>query len=175
VVRDLHRLVARAELRAPFVLVGASFGGLTAQLYADRFPRQVAGLVLVDALHPDLDRRIEALLTPRQIVERRRALSNNLEGLPFPELLRSDLEARAAWRRLAMPVAVIRHGLPFSAAVGFPSAAVERLWTGLQRSLAAHGTPSRIWVARDSHHRIAESEPAIVGHSVEWVLREARR
>jgi hypothetical protein len=72
-----------------------------------------------------------------------------------------------------MPVAVIRHGLPFFAAGGFPSVAVEQLWAELQRSLAALGTPSRTWIARRSHHRIAESQPAVVAEAVAWVMRRA--
>ncbi len=47
-VDDLHRLVVRAGLRTPLILVGHSNGGIYAALYAKRFPRDVAGMVLVD-------------------------------------------------------------------------------------------------------------------------------
>ncbi len=40
-------------LREPYVLVGHSFGGLYMQLFARRYPEEVAGLVLVDATHPN--------------------------------------------------------------------------------------------------------------------------
>jgi pimeloyl-ACP methyl ester carboxylesterase len=62
-------------VKPPYVLVGASFGGLNAQLFASEHPREVAGVVLVDGLHPDLDRRIEAILGPRASAERRAALA----------------------------------------------------------------------------------------------------
>lgn len=48
IVDDLHSLLPRAGVADPVVLVGASIGGLYATLYADRYPSQVAGLVLVD-------------------------------------------------------------------------------------------------------------------------------
>jgi pimeloyl-ACP methyl ester carboxylesterase len=56
---DLHaQLGALAAERAagmtpPYVLVGHSYGGLAARLYAARFPDDLAGLVLVDAAHED--------------------------------------------------------------------------------------------------------------------------
>jgi alpha/beta hydrolase fold/WD40-like Beta Propeller Repeat len=79
-VGDLHTLLHAADVPAPYVLVGASLGDLNAQLFASRYPQEVAGLVLVDALHPDLDRRIEQLLSPAQVRQRRADLARNPEG-----------------------------------------------------------------------------------------------
>jgi pimeloyl-ACP methyl ester carboxylesterase len=47
-VRDLHALVARAGIVPPYVLVAHSLAGLYAPLYADRYPQEVVGMVLVD-------------------------------------------------------------------------------------------------------------------------------
>ncbi len=52
--RDLHALLAAAREPAPYVLVGHSYGGLIAKLYARTYPREAAGLVLVDALSEGL-------------------------------------------------------------------------------------------------------------------------
>lgn len=48
-VADLRRLAAAAKLPGPYVLVGASYGGLLAAMYARAYPDDTAGLVLVDA------------------------------------------------------------------------------------------------------------------------------
>jgi pimeloyl-ACP methyl ester carboxylesterase len=50
IVDDLHRLADAAQIPQPFILVGHSFGGMLAPVYAARFPNDVAGLVLVDPL-----------------------------------------------------------------------------------------------------------------------------
>ncbi|HEX5868258.1 MAG TPA: alpha/beta hydrolase [Beijerinckiaceae bacterium] len=50
---DLERLLKRAAGRGPYVLVGHSYGGFESLLFADRHPRSVAGMVLVDSTVPD--------------------------------------------------------------------------------------------------------------------------
>lgn len=56
--REARALFAAAELRPPFVLVGHSFGGLVALQTAILAPVEVAGVVLVDSVHPDIKARI---------------------------------------------------------------------------------------------------------------------
>jgi len=55
---ELHALLAKAEIDGPYVLVGQSFGGLYVRMYADLYPKEVAGVVLVDASHPDMWSRL---------------------------------------------------------------------------------------------------------------------
>lgn len=47
---ELHTLLTRAGIAPPYVLVGHSFGGLMAPNFAARYPDEVAGLVLIDAV-----------------------------------------------------------------------------------------------------------------------------
>jgi pimeloyl-ACP methyl ester carboxylesterase len=59
---DLDALLTASGEAAPFVLVGHSYGGPIIRLFASDHPRQVGGLVLVDALSED----VFAGLTPEQ-------------------------------------------------------------------------------------------------------------
>ncbi len=51
--RDLHALLLAAGERAPFVMVGHSLGGPYIMNFTRLYPQDVAGLVFVDASHPD--------------------------------------------------------------------------------------------------------------------------
>lgn len=53
IVSELHSLLELGGIKPPFLLVGHSFGGLNMRLYASTYVGEVAGLVLVDASHPD--------------------------------------------------------------------------------------------------------------------------
>ncbi len=45
---DLHTLLERAAISGPFVLVGHSSGGAYVRVFADEYPDEVAGMVLLD-------------------------------------------------------------------------------------------------------------------------------
>lgn len=57
ITADLERLVAASGERGPFVLVGHSMAGLYVRQFALRHPEQVVGLVLVDAVTPEMIRQ----------------------------------------------------------------------------------------------------------------------
>jgi pimeloyl-ACP methyl ester carboxylesterase len=47
-IDDLHHLLRKAGIRPPYVLVGASLGGIYTRAYQRRYPEEVVGLVLDD-------------------------------------------------------------------------------------------------------------------------------
>ena len=59
VVDDLHKLLAGAGVKPPYILVGNSLGGANVQVYAYRYPQEVKGLVLVEPEHEDETNRLD--------------------------------------------------------------------------------------------------------------------
>ncbi len=57
--KELHRLLERAGIRGPTILVGHSLGGLVTRLYQHDYPQEVVGMVLVDAGHESEMRQAE--------------------------------------------------------------------------------------------------------------------
>ena len=58
VAQELHALLQAADIAPPYVLVGHSMGGFDVRLYASLYRDQVAGMLLVDASHPDQENRL---------------------------------------------------------------------------------------------------------------------
>ncbi|PYX90575.1 MAG: hypothetical protein DMG68_01370 [Acidobacteria bacterium] len=50
---ELHELLKKAGEKPPFILVGHSMGGFDALMYRHRYSKEVSGIVLLDATHPD--------------------------------------------------------------------------------------------------------------------------
>jgi pimeloyl-ACP methyl ester carboxylesterase len=107
-VKELHRLLAAAGVPGPYVLVGHSFGGLLVRLYAARYPKEVAGLVLVDSAHEQQYRR-----APREI----RELLPQLEEQARQQF--EALKALIASGSLDPGMLPVPPGLPASAAETF--------------------------------------------------------
>ena len=55
IAEELHAALHRAGIAGPYLLVGHAFGGDNVRVFADRYLREVAGLVLVDADPNDLE------------------------------------------------------------------------------------------------------------------------
>jgi pimeloyl-ACP methyl ester carboxylesterase len=53
IAMELRDTLRAAAIEPPYVLAGHSFGGLPVRAFADLYPELTAGLVLVDASHPD--------------------------------------------------------------------------------------------------------------------------
>jgi pimeloyl-ACP methyl ester carboxylesterase len=58
---DLAALTKAASLQPPYVLVGASLGGMIVRLYADTHLRDVGGMVLLDPEPAHEEKRLEAV------------------------------------------------------------------------------------------------------------------
>lgn len=53
IARELHELLQASGQHPPYVLVGHSLGGLYQYAFAQLYPQEVQGLLLLDATHPD--------------------------------------------------------------------------------------------------------------------------
>lgn len=64
IARDLDEGLRAAKIAPPFVVVGHSAGGLYVRIFADRRPRDVVGMVLVDPSVEYQDKRLSAMFGP---------------------------------------------------------------------------------------------------------------
>jgi pimeloyl-ACP methyl ester carboxylesterase len=182
-VADLHALLRVARVPGPYVLAGHSNGGLFTQLYASTHPRQVAGLVLIDAVHPAYHQRRLAMLKPLLPPEVWQALRREAMT-PQPRLLdpervdiwTSERQTRVALRRSPlrpMPLVAVARGRPEDPGAAFVEQD-ERLWRQLQRELAHLVPGGRLVIATDSGHDIQHQQPELVLDAIGDVVRAVR-
>ncbi len=182
-VRDLHALLAAAHVPGPYVLAGHSNGGLFSLLYASRYPEQVAGMVLIDGVHPDYHRRsieVAKQFVPRELWDQVVASACGIPPVQLDaelmDICRAEAQTGAALavhplRR--MPLAVITHGGEHFPP-GSQDAAQERLWQQLQDELAAMQPGSSHVIATGSGHDIQHEQPELVLAQVRRVVAAVR-
>ena len=150
----------------PCVLAGHSLGGVLVQLLAFRRPDLVAGLVLVDPGHEEME---SLLPLPIQLGWRimRTVFPDELHD-DAPVTLAAVRQMRAAARPFPdVPVVVL------SAARGFPRRFRAR-WTRLQAGLAAAAPQGRHVVVDGTGHHIPMDRPDVVAGAILAVAAQAR-
>src|SRR5438874_13789542 len=118
-VSDLHALLQTAHIRGPYVFAAHSFGGILARLYASTYPKEAAGLVLVDAM----SEKVRSGLTPEQwkfyvnfgFTKPTPGLEKykEIETLDVNASLDQVEKAAAEQPFRAMPLVVLTQGQPF--------------------------------------------------------------
>jgi pimeloyl-ACP methyl ester carboxylesterase len=158
VATSLHLLLMKAGLRPPFILVGYSLGGLYVQMFARRYPREIAGIVLLDASSPD---------APAELKTRARLEPGSAAYLEEAGVATSNDQVRHAGPFPAVPLTVVAatdHG-PF-----FRS--WEPVLMQLQKGLAELSPKGRLIVAQGSSHYIQTDRPALVVLVIRSLVRE---
>jgi pimeloyl-ACP methyl ester carboxylesterase len=174
---DLRRLLARARVKPPYVLVGHSYGGVLARMFARRYPSETAGLVLIDTMGRDGRRRQLAVWPRSQGRESRRLLATTvLEGV---DLAVGEAIASRVKSLHGIPLAVVTAGheavLPRRPARLHRT--LIRLWMAMQDELAGLSPNSVHVVALASDHDVLSpraGQPAVIVRAVRAVVRAAR-
>jgi pimeloyl-ACP methyl ester carboxylesterase len=76
---ELHTGLLNAKINGPYVLVGQSLGGLIVRTYASQYPKEVAGIVLVDSSHEDMLISLTDRTSRQENIVRFRELSRGRE------------------------------------------------------------------------------------------------
>ena len=190
-VADLHALLSAAGETGPYVLVGHSYGGLVVKLYARSYPKDVAGLVLVDALSEGLQ---DAETSEQWPIQRKLMEGNVKESLAlYPALERIDPDrsfdqVRAAPRLRSIPLVILSADRPWGPQVpsmieagilpkdvpadfGYVTDAAQKK---AQEQLAKLVPNAKHIVKTNSGHEIHKQQPQLVIDTIREVVDVVR-
>ncbi|SFR73509.1 Pimeloyl-ACP methyl ester carboxylesterase [Agromyces sp. CF514] len=168
-VEDLDALLTAADETGPYVLVGASWGGLIVQLFARTHPESTEGLVLVDSASTHLEQSLTA--------EQWRAWMGAIEGArsgdaESPAYVPTLTEFDSADAPPAVPTVVLSSDRPWDLQVT-PGESTWPAWLAAQSELAESLHATHV-SDTDSGHGIQVEQPALVTAAVEDVVDEVR-
>jgi len=164
----LHQLVAKGAIPGPIVIVAHSYGGLIALIEAVEHPDDVAGMVLIDASHPEQHRRWDAIMTPEQQQKLREGLGN----FPYVDFVTSLDQAAGEFGPLpSIPLTVLTatHPPEGDACGGLPCVEMQRIWLELQDEYAAL-LPDARHVEAATGHYVQDEDPDLVVREIRSLL-----
>ncbi len=171
---DLHSLLPGAGIAGPVVLVGHSYGGLIVQLYASQHPANVAGVILVDSLHPDNLVKVGEILGGQTMASLMQALQRNSEGV---DVAVSLAQVRVAGNLSDIPLTVITAGRSeLSQTVDQDlSEQFTGSWLESQRDLVRLSSAGVHVIAEESGHCIQCDQPVLVADVIRRMVEAVRR
>lgn len=181
-IADLSRLLDAAGIRPPYVLVGHSYGGLLVRLFAHANPFDTAGIVLVDSMGRNQDRRLRTIWQAQPARVRRQVPDPTAypvqDGVNL--LAGEALDAKLGTLGVTPLVVITRGRLLDTGQQPLPPtmrAPVAHLWETMQNELAALSSDRIHAVALRSGHLIQRSpngQPDVVIDAVLAVIRADR-
>lgn len=162
IARELRYALRVAGLPPPYVLVGASFGGLYIRVFAGTYPEDVSGMVLVDPTH-DAD-RFERSLHPELAVA-----------------IETAEQARRSRIPLGVPLVLI--DAVSQREVPFASSAVRQLRAKNLPEIDAESRAYKAWldtipgarivITHNSGHNVPIEQPQLVVETIREVVGAA--
>lgn len=175
---ELEEMIDAAHLKAPFILVGHSYGGYLIRLFAARHPEQVAGMVFVDPSVERFDTELKKIDAARVAQDQLRF--QNLVPPAFKDEFKLVDEAFAAASLLPapalpdVPAVVLTSTMPRPKPEFFSE--TEKgvtLWRTLHEQLFRQFSSGSHIVTASSGHNIHREEPGLVTGAIQQVMASA--
>ncbi len=188
VARDLHVLLSKIPLPGPYILVAHSFGGYHARVFAHLYPKDVAGMILVDTTdpgqreafataYPTYSPNEESILTYNRALIDAPIPPDQAEGLDFEA---SSEQVRQASSFGNIPLIVISQSTnpdhyAFSGSSLEDQKRLSATWQRLQANLATLSSKGIFITAKYADHNIPQEEPQIINDAITQMVQEIRK
>jgi pimeloyl-ACP methyl ester carboxylesterase len=189
VAHNWRTVLHAANIEGPYVIVGASWSGMPAKMFAYDYPDEIAGMVLIDGLHEEEATRILATL-PAESTDENQGVKE-IRAIYAPPIadgvnyVESDVQVRAARQARgnspllgALPLIVLT---PARVDQDWPASVPEELlrrldsaWMELQEDNATLSSNSKFIMVEGSGHDIEVDQPEVVVEAIQQVIEAVR-
>lgn len=198
--RELHVLLSEANVQGPYILVGHSFGGYNIRYFASEYPDLVAGMVFVDASHPEQFnteefKRIKAttkasirkmepvvsknfpvgkMFTAYQLMSSYKSKMTVLNESELMDLSAAQVMSHREQQAYSFPVVIITRGKRV-----WPHNEMgdrrEQKWANLQNDLEDLSLDTKHFIAYKSGHIVHLDQPKLVTKTILLAASRARQ
>lgn len=179
-VKDLETLLEKASLKAPFILVGHSYGAFIIRAYASKHPDKVKGLVFVDPAHEKMmqelkkadyakavkDMELQNSFVPTKFKQENEAINQIFEKAELPDfgkLPSVPAVVLTSIQKRANPELFLHE--PKGVAI----------WRTLHNEFFGQFTSGAHVITSRSGHNIHREEPELVVNAIHQVVQAASK
>ena len=166
IIADLRHLLAAAHLSPPYILVAHSWSGINARYFANEFPNEIAGMILVDTVHEDKYERFASIQTEEQNSRMWAAVKDPTKNDEHIDRIASIEQMRANPRLYNFPLIVLTR-----ASAADPWNQIE---TNLQTEFLKLSTHSKQYISTSTDHFLNNTDPALIVNAIQEIINERR-
>jgi pimeloyl-ACP methyl ester carboxylesterase len=170
IATELHAALEKSGVKPPYVMVGHSFGGIYVRVFADMYPKEVVGMVLID---PSQESFNDWLIKnqPDRLKAAQSEIAKAGPGVQaeFAAVDTSYSQARAAKVPGGIPVTL----LTATEDETMPAEA-RKLWIEKHKEWLATVPGSKHIVVEKASHFIQAQQPALVIDAIKQVSKQPR-
>lgn len=163
IVRNLRELLQQAGVEPPYVFVGHSFGGLNVRLFAQLYPEETAGVVLLDSCHEDQNWKMVPLFAEEV---RKEYLGQFTVEASLEEFEQSLQQVRGTTLADMQLLVVTGARQPHHTEESM------REWLGFQVELAGLSANSQHLVLEEAGHAVHIDQPAAVVEAIKTMMEK---
>jgi len=171
IAKELHALLSATAVRPPYVLVGHSAGGLYVRVFAHMYPKEVAGLVLVD---PATEEVFERMRAEKTLEDAKNAGLAPAALAQWSAITETIDEARRAAPLPRVPTVVLTSTQPVGEYPLQDEQAMQ-LWLRAHNQLVARTPGSKHIVVENSNHGTILEKPVLTERILQMVAAARAR
>jgi len=168
-INELKLLLQKEDIAPPYILVGHSLGGLIMSYYADKYPNEVAGLVLIDCIPGGWINYIMSTHSKEEIDKLNKVINpelNNSKGVikdEWQEFQNNCELIKGVQLSKHIPIRVItaiQYGKA-QEALGYHPEDMQ-IWAQMQADFMANSINAKQIITNKSGHSVQLTEPELI-------------
>ena len=170
IAAELHVALEKSGIKPPYVMVGHSFGGIYVRVFADMYPKEVVGMVLIDPSQESFNDWLKKN-EPDRVKASESNIAKAAEGVRAESagVETSYAQARVAKVPEGIPVVI----LSATEDESMPAEA-RKVWIEKHKEWAAKVPGSKHIVVEKAPHFIQAQQPSLVLDAIKQILKPAQ-
>ena len=166
IISDLRSLLLSADLHPPYILVAHSWSGINARWFASQYPEEIAGMVLIDAVHENKYDQFEKILSEEKANRMWAFVKDPSKNDENIDRIASIAQVRDKQILFGFPLIILTRAAD--------SDELSKIETDLQAEFLKLSTNSRQYFSKHNNHFIQNLEPELVIDSIRQVIKSIK-